>query len=139
MGIGKAKELSEMLARRPLSLVVVDDDEKYRNIISELLVELGFIVSGFSEASEMMDIYCQFRFDIIILQWEFEEMTGVVAMDEMYRIGKPLPSVIVSCEGGKSVSITAPFSPSAFLFKPFNSEKLIDMLLEVIGDRNEYP
>ena len=130
------EKLSIMLAAQPLSLVVVDEDEEYRDIISQIMTEVGFIVSEFSDPMEMLDIYRQFRFDCIILQWDIEGMMGTVIMDEVYRVGRPFASVVVSCEGGRSISIHSPFSPAAFLFKPFSAEKLIKTLLEVIGEHH---
>jgi DNA-binding NtrC family response regulator len=129
-----AEKIVRILATRPVSCAVIDRDHVFRTLFSQVLDDLGFLVYGFDNSYEFLRKNKEGRFDIVILSWNSKPISGMKVVERIRRNGEPYPSLIIGCEGGESVSLQLALAPIGFLFKPFDAQHLMTMLLKALGE-----
>jgi two-component system chemotaxis response regulator CheY len=117
-------------------VLVVEDDESIRSVITDVLEERGFRVSGAANGAEAIEVLKRFPPDILVLDllmpvmhgWEFmetySEQTG----------GKPLPIVVVSVNPALPRSFNR-FGVHSVVSKPFDVDDLADAVERALEER----
>ena len=83
-----------------LCLVLVEDDEEYREALSYNLLDLGFSVYGFSDGAELLEtIEIIDGVDLFLLDWVLPRMPGIDLLDELRRRGIESPVVFLTGYG----------------------------------------
>ncbi len=127
-----AREIIDTAGPKGLSCAVVDEGE-YGVFLADVVEDLGFSVYVFREGKVFEDEYKKNRFDVVILSWN--PLWGESAVAFVRMEGKPYPSLIVSSDGGESVSFNLAISPVGFLFKPFDVRHFMETLLKAVKDK----
>ena len=130
-----ASNIVEILQERPMSCAIVDADEEYRGHVAKVLDDLGFLVFAFGNSREFEEQHKACRFDVVILSWSIEPLSGGVVVESIKEQGKPYPSLIVECDGGESVSFQLAIAPAGFLFKPFDAKHFFEVLEKAVGEK----
>ncbi len=83
--------------RRPISLVLVDDDDDFREAASGELEDLGFSVRTFADGGDMLAAFARgMRADVIVLDWFMPAMMGIDVLAHARRAGNWLPVVFLT-------------------------------------------
>ncbi|HEX8308661.1 MAG TPA: chemotaxis protein CheB [Allosphingosinicella sp.] len=126
-------------AARPLRLMIVDDSQVARAVLSRMLGAFGDfeIVATAGDASEALRLLPSTRVDIVLLDVEMPGTSGLEALPEIVRQGRGARVLIVSsfCDGASDAAVKA-LAPGAAetLSKP-GAEAFGGRFSEVLADR----
>ena len=137
MCVDKAKNIVDILRRRPMTCAVINRDLEYRGLLAKVLCDLGFSVCLFQDSVEFWPEHRLRGFDLVVLDWE-APFVGCAGLVESIRgLGKPYPALIIEHTVGESVSFQLAIAPVGFLFKPFDAAHLMGVLEKAVRIRNE--
>jgi DNA-binding response OmpR family regulator len=134
-------------------ILIIDDDEKIRNLISIYLENEGYKTIKASNAQEAIKILEEDNVDLIMLDIMMPEMNGIEACMKI-REEKNMPIIMVSAKSeeldkiyglssGADDYITKPFNPMELIarvksqlrrYKKYNKDASIDNSIIEIGD-----
>lgn len=125
------------------NILVVDDSETVRAIISKTLELTGIPVAELHEASngkEALDILENHWIDLVFADINMPVMTGVKMIEKMHENGllKTVPVVIISTEGSRArVEYLKSLGISEYLRKPFTPEQIKKIVENILGEKDE--
>jgi len=114
-----------------LNVMVVDDDDLVRDVLSRMVEDLGYAVIAVADGAEAIAIAerAEVAIDAVILDLTMPQMPGRMVMAELRARRPELP--IVLCSGYERERDAAAAAGDAFLRKPFRIEELERLLAEV--------
>ena len=114
------------------NLLVVDDDERIRNLLSQYLVKEGFIVSTASGAEEARKKIQLIKFDLIILDIMMPGDDGLTLTKEI-RDNSDIPIILLTAKSGTDSKIEGlEIGADDYLTKPFNPKELLLRVLSIL-------
>jgi len=111
-------------SRRPVSVLVIDDDIDTHDMLSVLLAHAGYSVATACNGSEALEMLTSIRPEVILLDVEMPVMTGA-SFREAQRRDKELiriPTIVMT--GSKEEPQLDP-GVAEVLQKPFRSSQLV--------------
>ena len=115
-------------------ILVVDDDDRIRELVKEYLNENGFIVSTGNSAEEAKTRLRYFKFDIIILDVMMPGQNGFELTKEIKQ-NSDIPIILLTAKATSEDRLSGLTSGAdAYLIKPFEKEELmirLDKLMKV--------
>ena len=129
-----AENIVRVLAKGPKVCAVVDSDRKFTEPFAKVLNNLGFEVFVFNNSTEFVTQSEEYRFDIVVIAWDVQPISGMQVVEKIRNAGVPYPAIVIACDVGESVSFQLAISPVGFLFKPFEAGQLMQILSKSIGD-----
>ena len=123
----------EYPGRRPVVLVA-DDDQQIRNLVTKLLQEDGHHVLSASDGLEGLELSRQYHgaIDLVVTDVQMPHLNGI---DLCARLREERPGIRALVMSGEDVSeIFAQYSNLAFLPKPFDIETLLSRVRDVLDD-----
>ena len=112
-------------------ILVVDDDDSIRDIVSKMLCRLGFEVSSADSAESGLALFLKNKFDLVITDFSMSGMDGI---NLAYSIKEKSPSTqVILMTGHEKEAILSRIKDTAVdqtLFKPFT---LVEMDVTVQG------
>lgn len=115
-------------------LLVVDDKRENRELLTDMLQRLGFVVVTATSGKEALDELAQDRFDLVLTDLRMPGMDGWEFLQEARRRGCLQPFILLSAappELPPAVPGQADFA--ALLVKPVNAERLANVLARTLG------
>lgn len=109
-------------------ILIVDDFETMRNILNNMLAQLGF--SDITQAHNGKAAWKQIQlieFDIVLADWNMPEMNGLELLKKIkeHNNFSHIPVVMITAEGEKNKIIEAiSAGANGYILKPFNLDKL---------------
>ena len=114
------------------NLLVVDDDERIRNLLSQYLIKEGFIVSTASGAEEARKKIQLLKFDLIILDIMMPGDDGFTLTSEI-RNKSDIPIILLTAKSGTDSKIEGlEIGADDYLTKPFNPKELLLRVLSIL-------
>ena len=114
------------------NLLVVDDDERIRNLLSQYLIKEGFIVSTASGAEEARKKTQLIKFDLIILDIMMPGDDGLTLTKEI-RNNSDIPIILLTAKSGTDSKIEGlEIGADYYLTKPFNPKELLLRVLSIL-------
>jgi CheY-like chemotaxis protein len=117
-------------------VLVVEDDESIRNIITDVLEERGFSVIGAANGADALEHLGTARPDVMVLDLLMPVMHGWDFM-ECYAErtgGEPIPIVVVSVNAALPRSFSR-FGVHSVIAKPFDVDDLLDSVENALAAR----
>ena len=107
-------------------VLIVDDDERIRALVSRFLAERGFLASTAASAAQASDILKSFSYDALVLDIMMPGETGLAFTSRLRREGCDLPVLLLTALGETEDRI-AGFETGAddYLPKPFEPRELV--------------
>ncbi len=107
-------------------LLVVDDDERLRNLLSRYLEEHGFHISVAESAKEAREALDIFQFDLIILDVMMAGETGIELTRDLQKSKEAPPILLLTAMGDLEDRINGLESGAdEYLPKPFDPKELL--------------
>jgi CheY-like chemotaxis protein len=108
-------------------VLVVEDDQSIRNVISDVLEENGFRVMGAANGAEALDLLSGKRPDVVVLDLLMPVMHGWDFMETYSQRtgGECIPIVVVSVNPALPRSFNR-FGVRGIVAKPFDVDDLLD-------------
>ena len=112
----------------PKHLLVVDDDERLRELLSKYLQEQGFILTVARDAQEALDFLEEIAFDLIVLDVMMPGQSGVDLCEKLRKTNNLVPILFLSAkvelddrllgfEMGGDDYLPKPFEPKELLLR----------------------
>ena len=114
----------ESFIRKQLKILLVDDDEMIRRILSDILSNLGFSVVTASGGNEALDVFAGGGIGLTLTDRNMREMDGIELTRRIKQLSREHPVVMVSGMT-EAETMCAENLADAFLAKPFSRDQVI--------------
>jgi len=85
------------LPERPVRLVLVEDDQDFREAAAAELEDLGFEVDCFADGTALLEAFAAgATADVIVLDWNLPTLSGIDLIPRLRRAGVLLPVVLLT-------------------------------------------
>ncbi|HTV35362.1 MAG TPA: response regulator [Xanthobacteraceae bacterium] len=127
----------------PLRLLVIDDDNLHRMIISRVAAKAGYLPAGAASYDEAAELVQNRTFDCITLDLSLGEHAGVEILRRLWVIGCKVPIIIISgcddtvCGDAEKVAESLKLNVWESIAKPVNLAELRDCLERLKATRDE--
>ena len=82
---------------RVIRLMLVEDDDEFREAAAAELEDLGFEVDCFAEGAALLDAFANgANADVIVLDWNLPTLSGIDLIPRLRRVGVLLPVVLLT-------------------------------------------
>ena len=114
-----------MAASRSIRILITEDSGPMRHVIKSNLEDLYF--ENYTEATngkEALELLGQEKFDLLLLDWQMPEMTGIELLAEIRKSDsqKDLKVLMITAEGSKAQIIeAAKLGVNGYIIKPFDA------------------
>ena len=116
------------------TILVVDDEAGVREILAELITELGCTVQGAESAEQALDLMTQTQVDLVISDLKMSGMNGLDLARQLRERFPDLPLALMTAFPGEDVHQAVKDKEVDFLLsKPFQIEELQGMVLNLAG------
>ena len=118
-------------------ILVVDDDDRIRDLVKEYLNENGFIVSTGNSAGEAKIRLEYFKFDLIVLDVMMPGQTGFELTKEIKK-NSNIPIILLTAKGEVESRIEGlELGADDYLGKPFEPKELLLRIKNIIKKSNK--
>lgn len=120
--------------RKPIVVVVVDDDESVRESLPDLLKEFGFTVLAFSSANDFLASDSVDRTMCLVLDIVMPGMSGPDLQKELKSRGYRIPIIFITAQKDESTRKRVLEQGAVdILLKPFSDVALREALSKAMG------
>jgi two-component system, OmpR family, response regulator MprA len=115
-------------------ILVVDDEEGFRDGLADLLNMEGYEVSVAGDAVEAVSMLPDFRPDVILLDLRMPLLDGEAFLRGIRGLpaSREVPVVLISAKEELRV-IASRYGAAGYLSKPFEAPQLLSLLERVLG------
>ncbi|MBL0216391.1 MAG: sigma-54-dependent Fis family transcriptional regulator [Myxococcales bacterium] len=125
-----------MSIERTASILVVEDDEAMRDLLSEELEDAGFEVAAAGGAAAGLEVARSGRFDLVITDLRMPEMDGFDLIRGVMALPEPPHVVMITAFGSIETAIRAvKLGAYDYITKPFEIEELLLVADKALGER----
>lgn len=115
-------------------IVVVDDDDAVRDSVGILLETHGLRVRDFASGAEFLHSDVHKTMSCLIIDYHMPDMTGLEVVEQLRRMGRSHPTVLITGLSDKTIIQRALTSGiMAILEKPPPDDVLIDTVLAAVN------
>ena len=121
-------------------ILVVDDDDKIRELIKQFLIDKGFIISTANNAEDAKSKIDIFNFNLVILDVMMPGQTGYELTKELKQT-KNLPIILLTAKGEVENRIHGlEIGADDYLGKPFEPQELLLRIKNIIkvNSKNDF-
>ena len=121
------------VAAPPLSVLVVDDDDDIRDVLSQMVERLGHVVSTASDGLEALDALRQQTFDVMILDISMPRLSGLgVArwLNDNPEVAPDMWTIVLSAWAGETRGPLQEVGVDTVIQKPIRLQQMRDLIAE---------
>lgn len=108
-------------------VVVIDDDESYRDAVQRLLKSAGLPVRSFASAELFLNSGQQHESGCLIADIRMPGMSGLELQSKLNSDHCPIPTIFITAHGDEKMRLQAMRAGAVkFLMKPFDGEILLE-------------
>jgi DNA-binding NtrC family response regulator len=116
------------------SVLIVDDHDAHRNLLTNYLGVLGCRCQGASGGNEALERMAATPFDLVLLDLRMDDLDGMEVLKRARARGMAANCIMMSAEGTISHAVDAiRLGATDFLVKPFELEQLTGLVRRVLG------
>ena len=127
---------ANLQARKPVRILVVDDEAPVRTMIAAALERQGFdieLASGGREALEALELN---TFNLVLTDVVMQDVNGIALLERIHALQPSLPVVMVTAVHDISVAIDSMRRGAYdYLLKPFEPEQLLGTVARALNHR----
>lgn len=90
-----------------MHILVVDDDEMVRYVLTEKLIESGFSVTAASDGLRAVELFSNTAFDAVLLDLKMPGMDGIETLKELRMHDSEIPVIMVTAFGDITTAVEA--------------------------------
>lgn len=108
-------------------VLVIDDEEDYRIIMSDVLGSEGYEIRLANDGQEGLDALADFKADVILVDWMMPNMDGQTFVQNLRSGGlKDVPVIMLTVKQTSDDELEAlHFGVDDYINKPFQAEDLL--------------
>ncbi len=112
-----------------MKVLIADDDQTIRLLLTDMLVDLGHSVVAAANGAEAVEVAAAKQPDVVILDFLMPKLSGLDALKAMRQRGLAMPAVLLSAISDSSMRELEGFeAPDAILEKPFKKRTIEEAL-----------
>jgi FixJ family two-component response regulator len=114
-------------------IVIIDDDEGFREALEDLLSSFQYATEQFGSADQFMRAVDNTLADCLLVDIDLGEMNGVELVHQLQASGYEFPTIFMTggCDAKLERQAHA-LGCSAFLRKPFDTNQLMECIAKAI-------
>ena len=114
-------------------LLYAEDEESARIIVSQQLVQEGFLVTGAEDGEAAIDLLKKESFDLVLLDLRMPRKDGMEVLRYMRANGIRSRVIVLTAVDEMSIAISAvKLGANDYLTKPYSLEMLISSIYKVL-------
>jgi two-component system phosphate regulon response regulator OmpR len=130
--LSTATRQTPLVADHPAHLLIVDDDDRIRNLLKRYLIGLGHAVSTAQDSASARTLIASLEFDLIILDVMMPGEDGV-SLTKSLRLTRDTPIILLTARGDPGHRIEGlAAGADDYLAKPFEPEELALRIASVL-------
>lgn len=90
-----------------MNILVVDDDEMVRYVLTEKLLESGFSATAAVDGQSAIELFCTNAFDAVLLDLKMPGMDGIETLKELRKHDPDIPVIMVTAFGDIATAVEA--------------------------------
>lgn len=115
-------------------IIIVDDDEGFRESLAWLLESAGYESQGYSSAEAFLAAY-QGEPACLLLDVRMTGMSGLELQARLLEKAYHIPVILITGHGDVPMAVAAMKNQAFdFISKPFNDESLLDIIAKAVAD-----
>jgi CheY-like chemotaxis protein len=114
-------------------ILVVDDNDLFRGVISQILSRLGYEVSSADSGENGLGIFLRNEFDMVLSDYDMPGMDGVALACSIKKVSPRTPVVIMTGVGKETVLSRKSTAVDEVISKPFTLAEIDELILNVSG------
>ena len=119
-----------------VNVLIIDDDKDFSRSLSDYLEESGFSVRTANNPKKGIEEFRKKIFHAVLLDLRMPGMSGEELLTELRRIDDDASVIVITAYPSiDSAVATTKLDSYAYLTKPFEMEKLIELIKEAIEQR----
>ncbi|PSB16072.1 response regulator [Phormidesmis priestleyi ULC007] len=121
----------------PIRILLIEDNEANRRLMSDYLGYCGYEVFALAEGTQIAETLEQFRPQIILLDLKLPMIDGYVLLEQLQQRDdwKQIPTIVVSAYAFQRDQQRAlDLGARRYLVKPIRLSQLTDVIREELGD-----
>jgi DNA-binding response OmpR family regulator len=119
-------------------ILVIDDDRQFLAMVQSLLSDEGYETASSTNAREGMELLARFEPDVLLLDWQMPELTGIEIIRSI-RASKQFGDLFIIMLSGKIMTdnIVTAIKAGAddYVIKPFSPEELMARVFNGVRSR----
>ncbi|XHH10337.1 MAG: response regulator [Candidatus Bathyarchaeia archaeon] len=121
-----------------VNILVIDDDPKMREMLSEILISQGYYVTVCKNGEEAIDASFSELFNIALIDIQLPDMEGTELLSKLRKSEPPLVKIVITGNATLNNSIEAANrGVDAYIVKPFNPDKLLKLIKEKLEEQKQ--
>jgi len=127
---------TETSARRPASILVMDDEEIMREILEALLTREGYQVRLAASGEEGLELARSVPFDAAIVDVMMPGIDGIAALQELRKLDDDLPVLMITAFASVETAIAAmKLGAFDYITKPFKNDEVLVVVRNAVERR----
>ena len=123
--------------KRPIELLIVDDDGELRDDVCRYFTQEGFNVSEAADGTHALNLSDQRAFDVIVLDMMMPGMSGLEVLETLKERSSESEIIMLSGQGTIQTAVDAmKLGASEFLTKPVSLKDLEQVITKTIAAQN---
>jgi DNA-binding NtrC family response regulator len=117
-------------------ILIVDDERSIRDVFAQLFKEKGYIIESAENGKEGIEIAQRFRPDVIILDMNLPDITGIDVLSQIKKLINPPEVIIVTAFGTIKNAVEATkLGAYDYLEKPVDNDELLLLMSRALEVR----
>jgi two-component system response regulator AtoC len=110
----------------PLQILIVDDEESMRHVLSVLLEKEGYACAAVADGQEALKRFEKNSYDFVLCDIRMPRLDGPALLREMRKRGVPATVIMMSAYGSEDTALEAmKLGAYDYISKPFKSEEIV--------------
>jgi len=105
-------------------ILIVDDNDSFRSVVSQMLCWLGYNVSSADSGESGLSVFFKNKFDIVLSDYEMPGMDGVAFAHSIKQHYPRMPVVIMTGAGKETVLSRNSTAVDEVIAKPFTMKEI---------------
>ena len=110
-------------------ILLVDDDEALRNVLSNILQRAGYSVKSFENGKEAVEASYEEFFNLALIDIHLPDMKGLELLTKLRKTEPEIIKIIITGQASLDTAIEATNKGAdGYVVKPFEPKKLLEMI-----------
>lgn len=119
-----------------VNVLIIDDDKDFSRSLTDYLEESGFVVKAANNPKKGIEEFRKKIYHVVLLDLRMPGMSGEELLTELRRIDDDASVIVVTAYPSIDSAVsTTKLDSYAYLTKPFEMERLIELIKEAIAQR----
>ena len=107
-------------------ILIIDDSTELRSLLESILPFSGYHTFSASTGEEGLDLATRLRPDVILVDLELPDTTGLKIIEELNQRGIAIPTIMITGYGSEGTAARAlRLGAQGYLVKPFTTEEVL--------------